>query len=134
MLDPSQGFDAVADVAFERGRVARLAPEIAPDRARAVYDAEGLLVVPGLIDLHVHVHWGVSHYGIDADLGCLAQGATTVVDAGSAGGYAYPSLKRYVIEGYVDPAAYFNQLPPPPGEEPRLTNQACAAIEEIWIG
>ena len=99
VLDPSQGFDAVADVAFERGRVARLAPGIAPDRAHAVYDAQGLLVVPGLIDLHVHVHWGVSHYGIDADLGCLAQGATTVVDAGSAGGYAYPSLKRYVIEG-----------------------------------
>lgn len=99
VIDLSQDLDEVLDVAFERGRVARLASDIAPDRARTVYDAQGLIVTPGLIDLHVHVHWGVSHYGIDADLGCLAQGSTTVVDAGSAGGYAYPSFKRYVIEG-----------------------------------
>lgn len=97
VVDPSQALDAPADVALQAGRVARLAPEIAPDLARTVVDARGLLVLPGLVDYHVHVHWGVSHYGLDADLGCLAQGATTVVDAGSAGGYAYPSLKRHVI-------------------------------------
>lgn len=85
-------------MALQAGRVARVAPEIAPDGARTVVDARGLLVLPGLVDYHVHVHWGVSHYGIDADLACLARGATTVVDAGSAGGYAYPSLKRYVID------------------------------------
>ncbi len=97
VLDPSQGLDVICDVALQRGRVARLASEIGGP-ATVTVDARGLLVTPGLIDLHVHVHWGVSHYGIDADLSCLALGATTAVDAGSAGGYAFPSLRREVLE------------------------------------
>lgn len=97
LFDPTRGLDEVGDVALEDGRIARVAAEI-DERGRDELDADGLLVVPGLIDLHVHVHWGVSHYGVDADCACLARGVTTAVDAGSAGGYAYPSLRRYVIE------------------------------------
>lgn len=97
VLDPAQGLDAICDVALEHGRVARVASTISAP-ATVILDARGLLVTPGLIDLHVHVHWGVSHYGIDADLGGLALGATTAVDAGSAGGYAFPSLRRYTLE------------------------------------
>ena len=52
---------------------------------------------PGLIDLHVHVYDGVVPYGIPPDPNCIAKGATTVVDAGSAGAHTFPGFRRYVI-------------------------------------
>ena len=51
-----------------------------------------------MIDLHTHVYWGVSHYGIEADRHCLARGTTTVLDAGSAGSLTFPGFRRYVID------------------------------------
>ncbi|NLX41980.1 MAG: amidohydrolase family protein, partial [Chloroflexi bacterium] len=97
IIDPRNGVDRVGDLAIAGERIA--AVEVgAPLQARQTIDASGMLVVPGLIDLHVHVHWGVSHYGIDADASCLARGVTTVVDAGSAGAHTWPSLKRWIID------------------------------------
>ena len=64
VLCPATGVDAVADVAIDDGRIAAVGDGLA---GRERVDAAGLLVVPGLIDLHVHVYDGVSHYGIDAD-------------------------------------------------------------------
>src|SRR5690606_21238239 len=47
---------------------------------------------------HVHIYEGVSHYGINADQTCLARGATTVVDAGSAGADTFPGFRMFIIE------------------------------------
>jgi dihydroorotase len=51
-----------------------------------------------MIDLHVHVFYGVSHLGIEPDSTCLSRGATTVVDAGSAGADTFPGFRKYVID------------------------------------
>ena len=75
-----------------------ISDEIPTSEAREVLDAEGCLVTPGLIDLHVHVFYGVSHFGIEPDPTCLARGATTVVDAGSAGADTFPGFRKYVID------------------------------------
>jgi len=61
-------------------------------------DAGGLLVMPGLVDIHIHAHWGVSHWAIEPDSACLSTGVTTAIEAGSAGGYTYPSLRRFVMD------------------------------------
>ena len=58
----------------------------------------GLLVTPGLVDLHVHVWSGVAELAIDNDPHHLARGTTTVVDAGSAGSNTFRGFRRYVIE------------------------------------
>ena len=98
IVDPAQGIHARKDVAFANGRVATLSDEIPTSDAREVLNAEGCFVTPGLIDLHVHVFYGVSHFGIEPDPTCLARGATTVVDAGSAGADTFPGFRKYVID------------------------------------
>jgi dihydroorotase len=98
LVDPAQGIHRRLDVAFADGAVAALAENLAADDAARVVDATGRLVTPGLVDLHVHVFEGVSHYGIKPDPTCLAHGATTVVDAGSAGADTFLGFRRYVIE------------------------------------
>lgn len=98
VVDPAQGLSERRDVAIESGRVAAVAQEIPPDSAWEVLDASGHVVTPGLIDIHVHVYPGVSHYGVSPDATCLARGVTTVCDAGSAGADTFDGLRRYVID------------------------------------
>ena len=95
VLCPATGTDCVADVAIDGGRIAAVGAGL---QGRERLDAGGLLVVPGLIDLHVHVYDGVSHYGIDADRYLLRRGTTTGIDVGSAGAQTFPGLRRLVIE------------------------------------
>lgn len=98
LIDPAQGVRARADVAFKGDRVAAVGESLDREGAREVIDATGRYVIPGMIDVHVHVFEGVSHYGIPPDPTCLAKGATTVVDAGSAGADTFPGLRKYVID------------------------------------
>lgn len=54
VVDPAAGVQAVADVWVERGRVVALGP--CPHSAPwEVVDVSGLVVCPGLIDVHVHL-------------------------------------------------------------------------------
>lgn len=98
VVDPVSGLDGPATVLVREGRIEAVGRADAPTSAGRTLDARGLLVVPGLVDLHTHVYWGVSHYGIDPDARCLAHGVTTAVDAGSAGAQPFRGLRRYVIE------------------------------------
>ncbi|MDR1545801.1 MAG: dihydroorotase [Deltaproteobacteria bacterium] len=56
LIDPVQGFDGPADLLLADGRVAAVAgPGAIPAEDRLVFDAQGLWVLPGLIDMHVHL-------------------------------------------------------------------------------
>ena len=56
VVDPRSGSDAVADVLVDGGRIAAVGPDLAvPDGAR-VLEVAGLVVGPGFVDLHSHVH------------------------------------------------------------------------------
>ncbi len=98
VLDPSQGLNAVRDVALSDGKVAAVEKDIPSGQAREVLDATGLLVTPGLLDLHVHVFWGVSHYGIEPDPGNIARGVTTALDVGSSGARTFAAFRKHVLE------------------------------------
>jgi len=105
VIDPAQGVSGPRDVAISGHSVARVAASIPEAEARQVLDARGKIVTPGLIDIHVHVYDGVAPLGIPADPNCIAKGATTVVDAGSAGAHTFPGLRKYVIN-VVDTRVY----------------------------
>jgi dihydroorotase len=98
LVDPAQQVHAPRDVAFAQGHVAAVAEDIPTAQAERVVDASGRLVIPGMIDLHVHVFEGVSHYGIPPDPTCLAHGVTTAVDAGCAGADTFDGFRKYVID------------------------------------
>ncbi len=55
VVDPSQALDAVVDVLLADGVVARLGESLAAPERAEVIDAGGLVVTPGLIDVHVHL-------------------------------------------------------------------------------
>ncbi len=97
LIDPAQGRHGRFDVAIQDGRVAAVAESIAPAEGRETVDVSGRLVLPGLIDLHCHVFWGVGG-GADPGVHCLARGTTTAVDGGSSGGNTFPGFRRYVME------------------------------------
>ncbi len=54
VVDPSQDLDQISDVLIEDGVVAQIAGSIDAGDATVV-DANGLVVCPGLIDMHVHL-------------------------------------------------------------------------------
>ena len=53
VIDPATNTDEVLDVLVEDGVIKTVAPSIS-DEADQVIDASGLVVAPGLIDMHVH--------------------------------------------------------------------------------
>jgi dihydroorotase len=54
VVDPAQGLDAAADVLLEGDHVAEVGPKINP-RGATVFEAKGLVVAPGFVDLHTHL-------------------------------------------------------------------------------
>ena len=98
VIDPAVGLNARRNVALQGGRVAAILDPTVPVVAQQMLDCTGLLVVPGLIDFHVHVFPGVSNFGVDPDETCLARGATTVLDFGTAGGLIFDGFRRFVID------------------------------------
>lgn len=96
VIDPASGLHAAADVAIADGRIAAVGPALQLG-ARERVDARGLLVVPGLVDLHVHVYHGVADLSVEADPTCLGRGVTTAVDAGSSGANTFPGFRRHVV-------------------------------------
>ena len=98
VVDPSQKLDAVTDVAFADGKVARIGAGLRPDAKTDVRDVSGRIVTPGLIDLHTHVYWGGTSLGVDAEDFCRRSGVTTAVDTGSAGPGNFAGFRKHVIE------------------------------------
>jgi dihydroorotase len=54
LVDPSQGVDAAVDVLLEGDHVAEVGPRLNP-RGATVFEAKGLVIAPGFIDLHTHL-------------------------------------------------------------------------------
>ena len=55
MIDPKSGRDGNYDILTEKDRILKIGKNLEPPSGRCkVIDAEGLLVAPGLVDVHVH--------------------------------------------------------------------------------
>lgn len=105
VIDPKNNTDAIADVAIKSGKIVKVAPGLNPVDARQVVNAKGLIVTPGLIDIHGHVFHGTQedHYlsdGLSAlppDGFTFRAGVTTIVDCGGAGWRNFSTFRKNVV-------------------------------------
>jgi len=106
LIDPKNKIDAKMDVGITNGKISQIAPDIAAARAKKVVDVKGLVISPGLIDIHVHVFAGTNlkqQYmdgpnSLAPDGFTFRSGVTTVVDAGSSGWKTFPLFKKNIID------------------------------------
>jgi dihydroorotase len=87
VIDPTQGINGGRDVLIEDGRVAALVKsgESVPEGAQ-VFDATGLIVAPGFIDLHTHLREPGQEYKET-----IASGAAAAVAGGFTSVCAMPN-------------------------------------------
>ncbi len=93
VIDPAQGLDAIMDVVIEKGTIVEMGPGVGPPPAGAAggvakgaagrsersrfkqIDASGKWIVPGLIDMHVHLREPGEEYKETIASGTLAAAA-----------------------------------------------------------
>lgn len=81
IIDPKSAYDQIADLLVEGDKIVKIGPNLTAPKAEVI-DATGLVVAPGLIDVHVHfrepgqTHKETIHTGAKA---AAAGGFTTVV-------------------------------------------------------
>ena len=81
VMDPKTGFDKVADILIEGKKIIKIGQDLQVSGAKVI-DASGLVVGPGLVDIHVHFREPGQTHKEDIHTGALAAAAggfTTVV-------------------------------------------------------
>ena len=83
VIDPKSKFEGKRDILVEDGKIKKIVENIGVDAADAeIVDAEGLIVAPGLVDVHVHFRDPGFTHKEDIETGAKAAakgGFTTVV-------------------------------------------------------
>ena len=97
VVDPAQQINFVTDIAIQDGVIAELGENLATNPSTEQIDASGMIVCPGLIDLHVHCYSGMGLFSVDAAEIGLKTGVTTLLDTGSAGCLNYGPFHRFVM-------------------------------------
>lgn len=104
VVDPKNNINSRMDVAISDGKILKVAPNIS-DKAKKIIDATGMIVCPGLIDIHTHVFVGTKPekfadgiLSLSPDDFTFKAGVTTVVDAGTSGWRNFPLFKDQVID------------------------------------
>ena len=92
VVDPASGTDEIVDVVVSGGRVTAVGPGAGDEVVAAsasvglppveVVDCAGLVVTPGLIDLHAHVFPGLGDFCVEPDRAGVQTGVPVVVDGG----------------------------------------------------
>lgn len=84
------------DVRIRGGSIVEIQPAL-PLTGATVVDVGGLIVAPGLIDLHAHVYDGMNLHSVTPAEAGLRTGVTALLDMGSAGAMNYPTFEKYVM-------------------------------------
>tara|TARA_Y100001978_G_scaffold44734_1_gene39843 strand:- start:472 stop:1116 length:645 start_codon:yes stop_codon:yes gene_type:complete len=106
VIDIKNKIDDVYDIAISKNKVVAVSKKIDLKDAKRVIDASGLIVVPGLIDIHSHNFHGTipnrylsnSFSALPPDGFSFRSGITTIVDVGGAGWRNFEVFKNQVID------------------------------------
>jgi dihydroorotase len=93
VIDPARQLDSIADVWVEGGRIKAVEPGLEPLDSPPRVDATGFWVLPGLIDMHVHLREPGHEYKED-----LQSGLTAAVAGGFTAVLAMPNTNPTLDE------------------------------------
>lgn len=110
ILDPFSGREEKADLLIEDGRIAAVG-ELPLEPCESVFDASGLVIAPGLVDVHVHFRDPGLTYKEDIETGALAAAAggftTVVCMANTKPAADCPEILEYVLKKGRGPESGF---------------------------
>lgn len=106
VIDPKNNIDELMDIAINDGVISRVAKKIDAREGTQVVDAKGMIVTPGLIDIHGHNFFGTEpnraysngFSALPPDGFTFRVGVTTIVDVGGAGWRSFPTFKENIID------------------------------------
>lgn len=105
LIDGKNGIADTMDIAVVNGLISVVGKNLPPEKAKKSIDARGLIVSPGLIDIHTHVFVGSKartfaggFSSVSPDNFTFRSGVTTVVDAGTSGWRNFEQFKQDVID------------------------------------
>lgn len=121
LVDPANSREGRFDLAVTNGRIARVDKDISVDSADRVYHAENRLVLPGLIDTHVHLTPAERAVGFPM---LAAAGVTTALDCA---GPVESVIANMALRGSGINVAALNKLTP--GDSLRSENAPRPEVE-----
>ena len=98
VIDPGADQVGRLDVGISAGKISAVAPDLPTDNVGELVDATDQIVTPGLVDLHTHVFWGCTYWGVEPDPIAARTGVTTWLDVGSSGAFNFPGFRRWIAE------------------------------------
>ncbi|HWV34869.1 MAG TPA: amidohydrolase/deacetylase family metallohydrolase [Thermomicrobiales bacterium] len=100
VIDPANNRDSIADIRISDGKIAAVDRNLPEQPGDHAIDLAGLLVTPGIIDMHAHVaHTHErSTLSLHPLVNTLSSGVTTVVDAGTTGWRDFAQFRHDVID------------------------------------
>ena len=122
VIDPSQGIHNKGSVAIHDGKIVAVGEDASEAEAEKVFNMEGKIVAPGLIDIHCHPAAGFSWLGAPADEIGLNSGVTLLCDGGTSGSANFEALRLFIVEpAKTDIFCFLN-----------LSSTGIIKIPEIW--
>lgn len=104
VIDPAEGRGEKADLHADDGKIIDVG---AGAEFRNSIDATGCLVVPGLIDYHLHLA-PLAEIGVGGELACFPSGVTTAVDCGSAGAATWEGHRPALLSSRLEVKSFLH--------------------------
>lgn len=104
IIDPAQNLDAVMDILVQDGKVAEIAANINCSDAE-IFDAQNLVVTPGLIDVHTHLREPGFEAKEDIVSGTMAAAAGGVTTIACMANTRPPVDSSIIVSGIKERAA-----------------------------
>lgn len=122
LIDPSQGIHKVYSIAINDGKIVAVGDDISETEAKKVFNMEGKIITPGLIDIHCHPAAGFASVGVPADEIGLNSGVTLLCDAGTSGAANFEAMRLFIINSAkTDIVCFLN-----------LSDTGLIKFPEIW--
>ena len=106
IIDSKNNIDEKMDLAIKDDKIAAVEKKLNNAQAKVIVDAEGLIISPGLIDIHSHNFHGTepdsylsnSFTALPPDGFTFESGITTIVDVGGSGWRNFRQFKTQTID------------------------------------